>query len=315
MCSQFIHYRQLKKKVQPSEELPASKSTLSHRFDEFYLSQTFKSTILRAARLEKAHKMMDYVEPVQELISINLKSAALMESHQSIPVNFTQVRYSHLRYRVKSVSYNLKAFIALIESVRNRATIIRQEMESFSSTEAQEDFLMRHFIVDCLCESHQRATATKYFLRDYDTNRTTSVIVQEYSCVILLPLALAVMAYFVYRFNLLIGSRATNLWVLVTCLVIVQDLLVLQPLKILLNWWIITKSVAADARELVERLCLRSKLVMMRTTGLMRDADALVQHFNPACRVARMYPQLPISRLLMSINDFDIPERKQFSWW
>jgi len=48
---------------------------------------------------------------------------------------------------------------------------------------------------------------------------------------------------------------------------------------------------------------------MMRTTGLMRDADALVQHFNPACRVARMYPQLPISRLLMSINDFDIPER------
>jgi len=92
-------------------------------------------------------------------------------------------------------------------------------------------------------------------------------------------------------------------------------MLVLQPLKILLNWWIITRSVAADARELVERLCLRSKLVMMRTTGLMRDADALVQHFNPACRVARMYPQLPISRLLMSINDFDIPERKQFSWW
>jgi hypothetical protein len=333
MCSQFIHYRQLKSQVQPSEGLPASKSTLSHRFDEFYLSQTLKSTMLRATRLEKARKMMDFLQPSEEaliLSSSKFDEARMMDMfssffHMSAAFNFREHRlrkkysgpnqlpnltYAQLRYGLALEDLkNVESLAKNIERVRSRSTNMREEIELLTTAEEREEFLMRHFIVDCLCESHQRATATKYFLRDYNASRTDNVIIEELCCMVLLPIFLTLMIFFLSRFNISVGSRATNLWVLVTCLVIVQDLLVLQPLKILLNWWIITRSVASDARELVERLCLRSKLVMMRTTGLMRDADALVQHFNPACRVARMYPQLPISRLLMSINDFDIPER------
>jgi len=333
MCCQFIHYRQLKNQVQPSEGPPASKSTLSHRFDEFYLSQTFKSTILRAARLEKARQMMDFLQPSEEaliLSSSKLDEARMMDMfssffHKSAAFNIrehrlrqkyggfnhlTNLTYAQLRYGLAMEDLkNVESLAKNIESARSRSTNMREEIELLTTAEEREEFLMRHFIVDCLCESHQRVTATKYFLRDYNASRTDNVIIQELCCIVLLPIALTLMIFFLSRFNISVGSRATNLWILVTSLVIIQDLLVLQPLKILLNWWIITRSVAADARELVERLCLRSKLVMMRTTGLMRDADALVQHFNPACRVARMYPQLPISRLLMSINDFDIPER------
>jgi hypothetical protein len=47
----------------------------------------------------------------------------------------------------------------------------------------------------------------------------------------------------------------------------------------------------------------------------MRDSNAMVQHFNPACRAARMYPALPISRLLMSVNDRDIPLSPTYDWW
>ena len=39
----------------------------------------------------------------------------------------------------------------------------------------------------------------------------------------------------------------------------------------------------------------------------MRDANSLVQHFNPACRTMRRFPHLPISRFLLSINDYDVP--------
>ena len=39
----------------------------------------------------------------------------------------------------------------------------------------------------------------------------------------------------------------------------------------------------------------------------MRDSNAYIQHFNPACRVARMLPALPIARLLFAMNDFDVP--------
>jgi hypothetical protein len=39
----------------------------------------------------------------------------------------------------------------------------------------------------------------------------------------------------------------------------------------------------------------------------MRDSHALIQHMNPACRVARLFPELPIARLLISLNDYDVP--------
>ena len=55
----------------------------------------------------------------------------------------------------------------------------------------------------------------------------------------------------------------------------------------------------------------------------MRRSNDLVQHFNPACRAARIVPGLPIARLLLSIYDFEIvavpidaPDGKlNFSLW
>jgi hypothetical protein len=46
---------------------------------------------------------------------------------------------------------------------------------------------------------------------------------------------------------------------------------------------------------------------MQRCKGLMSEVHALIQHINPACRAARQFPHLPISRLLISLNDFDLP--------
>ena len=73
---------------------------------------------------------------------------------------------------------------------------------------------------------------------------------------------------------------------------------------------VFNNSVGNVVGELCERLIGRSRLVLMRTSGVVRHATALVQHFTPACRVARMYPQYPISRLLMSLNDSDLPPQR-----
>jgi hypothetical protein len=48
---------------------------------------------------------------------------------------------------------------------------------------------------------------------------------------------------------------------------------------------------------------------MKRQRTLMTDTSPLIQHFNPACRASRAYPELAVSRLLMSLNDFDLPIR------
>jgi hypothetical protein len=39
----------------------------------------------------------------------------------------------------------------------------------------------------------------------------------------------------------------------------------------------------------------------------MRYSSASIQHFNAACRAARRFPELPASRLIMSLSDFDLP--------
>ena len=50
--------------------------------------------------------------------------------------------------------------------------------------------------------------------------------------------------------------------------------------------------------------------LMNRKPGCMRDSHAIMQHLNPACRAARLFPQLPISRLIISLNDYDVPRFK-----
>jgi hypothetical protein len=44
---------------------------------------------------------------------------------------------------------------------------------------------------------------------------------------------------------------------------------------------------------------------MIRSFGLMNRSHMLIQYLNVACRVARSFPELPISRLLLSLNDDD----------
>ena len=53
----------------------------------------------------------------------------------------------------------------------------------------------------------------------------------------------------------------------------------------------------------------RTRLALMRRCGLLRDANAVIQHLNPACRAARSVPHLPLARLLLSLVDSDVSSR------
>ena len=85
------------------------------------------------------------------------------------------------------------------------------------------------------------------------------------------------------------------------------DFAVLQPGRIWLKWVVINGTVIQDMNEIVHALRLRFMSILTRDTGVMRDAHALIQHFNPACRAARLFPHLPVSRYLMALNDSDTP--------
>ena len=40
---------------------------------------------------------------------------------------------------------------------------------------------------------------------------------------------------------------------------------------------------------------------------MKNQSNSLIQHFNPSCRTARLFPHLTVSRLLLSLNDYDLP--------
>jgi hypothetical protein len=288
---------------------------LEPRFDEFALAQTPRATFYRAARLEKARLSMDYILPDEEAELLYQKAQAEQlrwRNHKLFKNAVEQNTFSTLRYTFNP--NNKRGLTRKVRAARDRAVDLKTEMDRIENDQDKETFMMRHFIVNNF-KGHQRSIVAKYFLRDYNFRRNKYTIYEEYFSIVFLPIMLAVMTYYVYVFNLSIGSRSTNMWLLVVAINFLQDVLFLLPLKLWINFVIINGNVSKDVRELCERLCLRTKLVMMRTHGMMRDADALVQHFNPACRAARMIPELPISRLLLSLNDHDIPLRKGFKWF
>ena len=104
-----------------------------------------------------------------------------------------------------------------------------------------------------------------------------------------------------------IGNYGTTLWLAAVVCAWLQDIFLLQPLRIWAQFILCTYSCSEELLALYECLRTRAKTLMTRQRGLVTNTRSLTQHFNPACRCARMFPHLPSSRLLLSINDFDLP--------
>jgi len=309
MIAQYFHYKRLNHAVIPTNT-SVVETVLQPRFDEFALAQTMRSTLFRAARLEKAKKTMDFVLPASEADAVLAQVAAQevqVQDHKAFRNVVAAATTSRQRYQL--TSRKRQDVIKRIEVCRDQVGNMKKELEHMDSAEDQEIYLMRHFIVD-IFDGPRRGVVSRHFLEEYNTRRNKW---HERLSLVFLPLMLAVMIYFVYVFNLSIGSRATNMWLIVTSINFFQDVFFLKPLKVWFNFVLINGTVSREVRELCEQLTRRSKLILMRTHGMVRDTEALVQHFNPAVRAARMHPGLPVSRLLMSLNDFDIPLQPKHS--
>jgi hypothetical protein len=258
--------------------------------DEFHNVQTFKSNVLRSARLEVIRKKSDNCSAYEEILHMMIGKV------QSL---------------LKSVGHENKVWMTVVMDrlihSRNRSEYMQHVMNILSSSsEEKEEFLMSSFIVDSF-HGYKRLIATKYFLDRY--NKSSPNVMMEFLRISIFIVIMTVMVYYIAYFSTIIGSRSTDLWLIVVLLSIIDDLIIVQPLVIWIKWAMIDAPVAKDARELVDCLKKRSRFIMMRSTGYMlRHTEALIQHFNSACRAARMYPSLPIARLLFSLNDSDVPQ-------
>jgi len=285
--------------------------------DELQDVQSKQSKYFRAARFRKIQIRTDFSLPSAEVERL-CSSADLYFSdygRRLLSVNADQRSgmlhsdtVSHSRYSVYATSKS--EVLSKVELVRKRAEYVKSELEYLPSQNEKELFLMKHFIVDAF-KGYQRGIAARYFLGSIKSVRTSKYIELAKNCsLLLLPIIFAVLFYFVLFLNFDVGSRATDMWLCVTLVSLGEDIFVLQPLRIWLKWVVMNSYVSSEAFKICVALKMRYSSIINRKYGVMNDADAMIQHFNPACRAARLFPSLPVSRFLMSVNDYDMPKFK-----
>jgi hypothetical protein len=276
------------------------------RNDEFSDVQTKHSKLLRAARLAKIQQHGDFVTPAAEgqMVMKRLQEETLLMKFRTFYDVASTVSLARMRYGVTPASKRNTE--AALTRAREDAARIRKETVVIDGSELQEQNLMRHFIVE-LFAGHEKYIARRFFFPQCPSGeRTQRELAAQCLGLLLLPTYFIVLIYYIFQFSLSLGSRSGSLWLLTVLTVFLQRYFLVDPGRIWLSWVVVNASVEQDARTFCESLSRRARLILSRRTGVVTNYNDAVQHFNPACRAARMFPALPVSRLLFSVNDCDV---------
>jgi len=314
---------------------PAVMSQVPDKGDEWKEIQVRSTIMMQACRLFKIQEEMDFIKPDEEMriLIANVKKDALHKREYTMTAS-SNVMIMALKRRIRSFFFEFddigdpltaSEFIyhagvadrdmitRKLDRARQRAEKLKVQLHNLSSDDDRDLFLMKRFIVDSMRGLRHEVAYHYFFGLDEKKVRYRNQCLFRYLSVILLPLYFILAAVFAFQYAVTIGAKATNFWLLSCLITVVYDAVLLQPLKILMKWVVIIDTTRPIVRELFKVLEIRSSTILRRKTGLMKNTNSLIQHFNPACRAARSFPQLPISRLLMSFNDFDLPKISAFS--
>ena len=286
--------------------------------EELQRSLTWKGLLLRAARLEKSRCTMDFVLVEDEKLLILRNAEHSLYEYRRATENSKFVAptvYHFSRYGFTSLSDKL--IRDRVNHVRSGAKNLESQFESIESNVQKQMYLVREFIVDYF-DGYKRHVIKKVlskrdkrlFLKSFND---WTIHIQRASYV-LLVVVLAFIVFFILQVSAQLGSGASNQWLLVTLLAVVIDIVAVRPIVIYVDAIFIDDSVNADLHVLLRYFKRHCKLLLRRTTGIMRDTNSLVQHFNPSCRVARMHPAWPICRMLFSLGDNDLPRKPIEPW-
>jgi len=297
--------------------------------DEMKDYQDRTTTILRAARLVKMKENIDFVNAEDELAymtKITDSSHWLPRDHQPSKMNNFLRSVAHeaknatiriddigdprsaseLMWHALAGSRDL--VVEKIQKSRRRAEKVKSRLAMIPLDIDKDNYLIKRFLADSL-PGYRRKVAQHYlfirteveetFAQQLDIFLKISMLVQ----VIYLILGAGYVAYMSTK----LGVKSTEIWYLSVMTATIQDILVLQPLKIFVKYVLLIETIRDEMLSLYATFSKRAKSLIRRKRGLMTNITSLVQHFNPACRAARMVPHLPSARMIMSLTDFDLP--------
>jgi len=291
--------------------------------------QTKRATLMRAARLTVMNNRIDHVSAEKELqFMLTSKQRNFWLSPDDKP--FEELTYiAALRRWIRSFQLrcwdfgdpdtalmlmdsshlsNQPLILRVLRRVRDRTNKIREVLHSLADDHTRDRYLLLFFLIDSL-SGYKRAVA-------YATIMETRIIhelinqrvILQYLSMLIIPTYNAITLLIVFYASLSISSNTAPIWLITTIISISIYYMWSLPLRVwVLQVWF-PHTTKKDIITLHRVLAVRTKSILRRFHGLLfAGTNALLQHFHPACRASRYLPHLPISRLLMSLSDHDLP--------
>jgi hypothetical protein len=243
------------------------------------------------------------------------KMLAVVDTCLESRLQNTKTRQNYMAFR--------NALKSCLHTLRLEVSTLARDMELFESDIDRERYLLKQFLLCSIGDERARNIARRMF---FNAGRRfeDSVVLHPWfgtarSCACILGLVsylLCAFAFILLAGVRFVGARASTNWLRGIGVTLLIHVCLYEPLKCWLHRVLKPHLLGArwegdySAKQVQFMLTLlreRSERLLSRTHSLMRNVHATIQHSNAACRLARMYPQLPSARLLMSLTDFDLP--------
>jgi hypothetical protein len=268
---------------------------------DLHRHQSFSTTLLRAARLVKMQRLMDEV-PVQteaanvvdrihsrgfdDVVNIAANREILKDDFCTKIKNSSLCRKSNEENSEEAKK--LRNIERKLQRARKDTDNLCREVEKLDNNDMREEFLLRAFYLGKLSPLERNITRQFMQLDAPPLDRYTAKQRHwQLACLVMVVLYTLLVTLYVILFGFQIGQRATTYWLLGAGIALAQEIFVLNPFRI----WVKSIVLASYGEEKVRLnhglLRERAAAIMRRHATLMSEANAYIQHFNPACRASR----------------------------
>jgi hypothetical protein len=111
-----------------------------------------------------------------------------------------------------------------------------------------------------------------------------------------------------YLFGMRLGKQSFRVWYIALGLAICQKFIVVDMVTKFFTYIVISAFIRKDVLLIHHRLRNKGYLIMNRPCINVKFRNSKLQYTNAACVAAGRMSEFPFSRLLIQLNDFDIPE-------
>ena len=209
-----------------------------------------------------------------------------------------------------------RALRNMVSRVRSQTTEQKDEVIRLNTTDKKQIFIMRAFISD-LQAGQQKKIALKYL---FNTNKDDDEIVENRLwkhtvCSIFLLMYILGTLFYIFLFGVSIGQHDTIIWLQVLGLSALQSIFIVKPLVIWVQFIATTSIVSIDLQDVLEVIksnaAARAQGLEISQTNNVINNTNFIQNLNVGCRLARIFTDLPVSKILVNLRDVDLPDPDQ----